>query len=311
MKNNTSPPIYSFPRYLASKKSVDDRALNQHVWNSLAATLPCCDPVAPLQVLEIGAGIGTMIERILERGLLVNASYTALDALEENITTALERLPRWAVARGFQVSQLSRNEILLQRQGGKFKLKFEAIDLFDFIHRQTGLPGWDLLIAHAFLDLMDIPIILPRFFNLLPRGGLFYFTINFDGLTLFEPIIDPALDEHILVLYHRTMDERLTAGKPSGDSQAGRHLFAHIQQAGGQILDAGASDWVVFPGPQGYQQDEAYFLHFILNTIHQALQGHPELDPTQFDHWITRRHAQVENHELVYIAHQFDFLGSV
>ena len=54
-----------FQRYLSAKKSVDDRALNQHVWQSLHAAL-CIqsEPAAPLRVIEIGAGIGTMVERM-------------------------------------------------------------------------------------------------------------------------------------------------------------------------------------------------------------------------------------------------------
>jgi hypothetical protein len=122
---------------------------------------------------------------------------------------------------------------------------------------------------------MDIPATLPRLFRLLRPGGLFYFTINFDGATLFEPSIEPSLDELVQALYHRTMDERITDGYPSGDSRSGRHLFGHLQAAGAQILAAGASDWVVFPKQDGYPADEAYFLHFIIHTIHGALAGSP------------------------------------
>ena len=322
---------YTFSRYLSSKKSVDDRALNRQVWRALADSLaestrlPECSPATPLRVLEIGAGIGTMVERTLEWGLLGtsalgssglgasalrHAEYTALDAMEENIAVACERLPRWATANGYRVQRPGPGkDILLQKPGCRLRLRLEAIDLFDFIARETKSARWDVLIAHAFLDLMDIPATLPQLFGLLAPGGLFYFTINFDGATLFEPVIDERLDELIQVLYHRTMDQRITNGQPSGDSRAGRHLFQHIRQAGGEILAAGASDWVVFPGPLGYPNDEAYFLHYIIHTIQQALHGHPELDAARLDAWITRRHAQVENRELIYIAHQLDFAG--
>ena len=84
-----SPSNYSFTRYLAAKKSVDDRALNEHIWQTLAEALP----QKPLQVLEIGAGIGTMIERILERQLFTaGVTYTAIDAQDTNIEEAQHRL---------------------------------------------------------------------------------------------------------------------------------------------------------------------------------------------------------------------------
>jgi len=107
------------------------------------------------------------------------------------------------------------------------------------------------------------------------------------------------------------MDSRQVNGKPSGDSQTGRHLFQHLRTAGAELLAAGSSDWVVYPGPNGYPADEAYFLHFIINTMRTALAGHPDLIPEQLTGWIDRRHAQIENEELVYIAHQLDFLGRV
>ena len=58
---------YSFTRYLEAKKGIDDRSLNRHVWNALVQRLERSKstPDKPIQILEIGAGIGTMIERML------------------------------------------------------------------------------------------------------------------------------------------------------------------------------------------------------------------------------------------------------
>jgi SAM-dependent methyltransferase len=302
------PVIYDFPRYLAAKKSVDDRALNRQVWQALAGALPPCSPTRPLRILEVGAGIGTMLERMLDWELLGDADYTAIDASEENIATAGLRLQRRSGGEKPE-NVRSPSGLILERPEGRISVELEAIDLFDLIDREEGRRTWDLLAAHAFLDLMDIPTTLPRLFRLLRPGGLFYFTINFDGATLFEPVIDPCFDELIQALYHRTMDERVTGGQPSGDSRSGRHLFGHLKAVGAQILAAGASDWVVFPSPNGYPGDEAYFLHFIIHTIHGALAGHPELELQRLDAWAAERHAQIERCELVYIAHQMDFVG--
>jgi SAM-dependent methyltransferase len=274
---------YSFPRYLAAKKTVDDRALNAYVWQALHQNLP-----PQPNILEVGAGIGTMIERLVEQQFISAATYTAIDNRSENIATALQRL-----------AHLPKT----------VQLSLEAADLFEFIRQKQGKQQWDVLIAHAFLDLMDIPATLPQLFSLLKPRGLFYFSINFDGVTALEPAIDPTLDAQIAQLYHQTMDERLTNGQPSGDSRSGRHLFAHLRQAGATILAAGGADWVVFAGEDGYAADEKYFLQFIVETMYRALAEHPALDQAQFARWITQRQAQIEAGELVYIAHQLDFLG--
>lgn len=309
---------YSFTRYLAAKKSVDDRALNRTIWGNLSRRL--AGSPASLQVLEIGAGAGAMFERMLDWGLFHQADYTGIDLQPENITAALDRLPGWAQQRGYHVarsaaSTTTRARLRLAKGKQLVSASFEAIDLFGFIDRERSRRAWDLLVAHAFLDLLDLPSSLAPIFSLLRPAGLFYFTINFDGLTLLEPLIDPAFDELVVSLYHRTMDERLVASQAgvelatSGDSRTGRHLFQQIRAAGGEILEAGASDWVVFPRRGAYLADEAYFLHHILYFFEQSLSGNPELEPERFQSWLAARHAQVERGELIYIAHQLDFLG--
>jgi hypothetical protein len=168
-----------------------------------------------------------------------------------------------------------------------------------------------VLIAHAVLDLLDLPRAMPPLLSLLKPGGLCYFTLNFDGATIFEPAIDPLFDAAVEHLYHQTMDERVVNGQPSGDSRSGRRLFQILRQNSADILAAGSSDWVVFADHAGYRGDEAYFLHFIVDTVRAALEHHPQLAPRQaeFLAWIERRHLQIDRGELIYIAHQLDFLG--
>jgi len=302
---------YSFTRYLASKKSVDDRALNGYVWKQLIQSLPEQTPEKHLRVLEIGSGIGTMIERLISWEAIRFADYTAIDNQTENITHTIASLPVWASQNGYQISIRDKNHLLFQGANLKISLSLEAVDLFDFILREHSRQKWDLIVAHAFLDLVNIPETLPKIFDLLDKEGLFYFTINYDGLTLFEPEIDPDFDQQIQRLYNHTMDQRIVAGKPSGDSETGRHLFNQLRDAGAQLLAAGASDWVVYPGANGYHKDEAFFLHFIINTMKLALKDDPNLNGLQFDDWIAERHAQIEQNKLVYIAHQMDFLGKL
>lgn len=304
----TRSKYHSFTRYLAAKKSVDDRALNRHVWQSLSAALPSSSPGKPLRLLEIGAGIGTMLERMMAWELLDSAEYRGIDASAEYVTIARQRLPEWGAENGYQVSGTD-GELLFSRKGHQVRAVVEAVDVFEFAAWNDQHHNWDLLLANAFLDLIDLPATLALLFNLVKPGGLVYFTVNFDGATIFEPVIDAELDQRIQQLYHRSMDERLVVGKPSGDSRAGRHLFTHLSAAGVGIIDAGSSDWVVFAGPKGYPHDEAYFLHFLVETIYRELESHPEIEPSIFKGWADRRHEQIESGELVYIAHQLDFLG--
>jgi hypothetical protein len=188
-------------------------------------------------------------------------------------------------------------------------IEWVTADAYAFAQQERSRRVWDFLIAHAFLDLVDTPRLLPLLFALLPPDGLFYFTINFDGLTAMEPPVDPGFDEQVVALYHQTMDERRTGGRPSGGSRAGRDLLRQIPAAGGDILAAGASDWIVLPRAGAYPAGEAAFLHFILDFFEGSLTGRPELEPARFAAWLARRRAQIDAAELVFIAHQIDVCG--
>jgi SAM-dependent methyltransferase len=318
----TRPTAYSFTRYLAAKKDLDDRSLNRLVWDRLRQAVQERPEPAPLRVLEVGCGIGTMIERLLDWGLLGQAVYTAIDAEAANLAAARERLrglaaapdaasPDAAAPGAAGAAPSGPGPLLIQSDTRKVLVELETIDLCHFAAREQGRASWDLLIAHAFLDLLDLPAALPPMFSLLRPGGLFYFTLNFDGATILEPVIDPHLDRQIETLYHDTMDQRRIAGQPAGDSRTGRRLFGNLKAAGARVLAAGSSDWVVFPGEEGYPGDEAYFLHFIIETMRRALEAHPQLDPERLRHWIEARHRQIEAGQLIYIAHQLDFFGYI
>ena len=196
--------------------------------------------------------------------------------------------------------KIAENKIRLQDKKRDIRITFERADVFDFI--KTNPPKSDLLIAHAVLDLFPLPESLPKLFSL--TKSLAWLTINFDGMTIFEPTINAALDELIERLYHELMDTRSTGG----DSRTGRHLFSHLLSGDAQILAAGASDWVVHPINGKYPADEKYFLHFILHFFEESLTGYKNLNANAFANWLSKRRAQIERGELVYIAHQMDFL---
>ena len=167
----------------------------------------------------------------------------------------------------------------------------------------------DVLIANAVLDLVDVPAVLPGLLRLLVPGGVYWFTINYDGESIFEP--GHPHDDRIMRAYHRDMDERFRYGLPAGESRTGRRLFHYLRAAGAPALAAGPSDWVVSAGPDGnYPGDEAYFLRSILNTIQDALGNRRDrVEPADLADWLAERRRQLAAGELVYIAHQLDFAG--
>ena len=86
---------YSFPHYLLSKQSVDDRALNKDVLNALRANLP----EQPIRIIEVGAGIGTMLRRLIQWDVIHKAEYVLVDEIAENIEYASAWIPQFATDR--------------------------------------------------------------------------------------------------------------------------------------------------------------------------------------------------------------------
>jgi SAM-dependent methyltransferase len=287
---------YAYTRYLAAKRSVDDRALNRPVLAELRRLLP---PGRP-RVLEIGAGLGTMVARLLDWQVLTAGDYTLLDVDGRLLQDSRAWLGAWAAARGVPAEPLPDGLRL-----GDLRVHLVEAELGDHLTAGQGEPA-DVVIAHAFLDLVDVPAVLPALFRLLVPGGVYWFTVTFDGESTFQP--DHPGDDVVLGAYHSSMDGRVRHGRPAGESRAGRHLLGHLRAAGAPPSAAGSSDWVVLAGPDGsYPGDEAHFLECILQTVQDELAD--RVEPGVLADWLAARRGQLAGGELVYIAHQLDVVG--
>jgi SAM-dependent methyltransferase len=290
---------FDYARYLAAKTTVDDRALNRHVLAELRRLMPAAAP----RVLEVGAGLGTMVARLVDWGAVATGEYILLDADRRLLDCSRRWLRDWAAARGLR-SDLLPDGLRV----GDLRVRLVHAELGSYLEATHGARA-DVLIANAVLDLVDVPAVLPGLLRLLVPGGVYWFTINYDGESIFAP--GHPRDDQVMQAYHRDMDERIRYGRPAGESRTGRRLFHYLRAAGAPALAAGSSDWVVSAGPDGnYPGDEAYFLRSILNTMQNALRNHQDrVEPADLADWLAERDRQLAAGELVYIAHQLDFAG--
>src|SRR5712675_1672085 len=91
-----------YARYLAAKTTVDDRALNRHVLAELRRLMPAGAP----RVLEVGAGLGTMVARLMDWGVVGAGEYILLDADRQLLDHSRQWLHDWAAGRGLRCDQL-------------------------------------------------------------------------------------------------------------------------------------------------------------------------------------------------------------
>lgn len=291
----------SFQRYLRAKRTVDDRALDRRLIERLREALSARTGDGPLRVLEVGAGIGTMLTRAIEWDLLPpgRIRYTAVDVQAENVAELRRHVTSWAEGRDVSVS--GEQPLVLDGPDREISVEPVVADAVAYADRSTA--GYDLLVGVALLDILDLEG-LGTLLDALAPGGLYYFPITFDGATRFRPShpADRAVERH----YHEHMD-----AKPGGSSRAGGDVLARLQAGNGSLLGVAGSDWVVRPSGGSYPADEAYFLRYILDTIEDAV-GEVAAESVQnLEEWLSRRRAQVEASELTYHTHQLDFLGRV
>jgi hypothetical protein len=285
-----------YARYLIAKRTVDDRALHRGVVAELGRLMPRGAP----RILEVGAGLGTMVARLLDWQVVRAGEYTLLDVDGRLLRDSRAWLDEWATARGLSTELLPDGLRI-----GELRVRLVEAELDSYLDAGQGEPA-EVLIANAFLDLVDVPVTLPGLFRLLVPGGVYWFTINFDGESIFQP--EHPRDDDVLAAYHRSMDERVRYGRQAGESRTGRHLFGHLCAAGAPPTSSGSSDWVVHPRPDGtYPDGEAYFLQCILQTIQDELADGPAADGLA--DWLAARRSQLARGELLYIAHQLDFAG--
>ena len=301
-----------FVRYLDAKQSVDDRALHRPTVDRLVAELDSRAAARgdrPVRILEVGFGIGTMLERLRAWDVLPDrVEYVGVDIDETNIAAAADRLTDG------DFEQTGPQQFSLASDDATLTVELHAADAFAFAADRddpaVADPQFDLLIGMAFLDIVPFAQVAENLLPLLAGGGLGYFPITFDGVTDFRPVDDPALTATLLEGFHAAMD----APDRPGGSQTGRRLFAELPAAGADHLAAGGSDWVVTPTEDGYPAAEESFLRHIVDTVENALLTETPADAIDgvsddaIRAWARQRHAQIDSAELVYLAHNIDHL---
>jgi len=317
---NRPPDSYSTQRYLAAKRTVDDRALNARVFEKTVAFISDCDP--PAEVVEVAAGIGTMLERLLERDVLPEeVEYTMLDIDPASIAAAEQRLTDCAGSLGYAVETHDRQlpadgfrdsapsfAMTLSRSDSRVRVRAGTADAFPFAAETDRT--WDLLIAAAFLDIVPGSNRLETLFEMVPGGG-YYTPITFDGASRFVPGVDRLFDRRLERRWHAGM----RTGDDPNDPRAGSRLPVRVAEAGGTVESVGGSSWVVRPEPgpdgTGYPAEEAYFLFHVLRFVEQSLLADPQLDDDRVREWVADRRNRVGEGSLRYLAHNLDAFGRV
>ncbi|GGI94540.1 methyltransferase type 11 [Halobellus salinus] len=291
---------HALPRYLESKRSVDERALSMRVRDRFLDALP----PAPT-ILETGCGTGVTVPRLVSWGV-DGGRYVGVDADDRIVAFARRVRPKSLNRAGYTVSEGSPpagdGTGRSTDPDPEFTVEGLAVgfETGDALEALSAAEGVDAVIAQAFADLVSPSELVSAVESALRPGGVAYLPITFDGGTIVQP--DHPADDAVEAAYHAAID-----GRPGRDVRAGRHLIDLCRSRDGDLLAVGSSDWIVRPRGGEYPADERYFLDRLLGFVEGTV---PAGDRTveAFDDWLSTRRDQLARGELTYVAHQYDLL---
>lgn len=294
----------TFRDYLDIKFSLDERSLNPAVKTAFFTALR--DRPA-LACLELGAGSGASIWRLLNADLKARLDITAVDRDRDLLELAQRRTVALLGARGFKVTA-SPGAIKAKQGKRQITVEFIMADLQDFEHDRLG--HYDAVIAHAVMNLLPPRTMAGRILSWLKPRGLFYATLNYDGGTSLLPIYrDQSLEDRILAVYDATMEKRRVEGHSTGSARSGRRLHAALLETGMSVLAYGSSDWNLTPLNRRYLDRESVCLAALLDVVRDEAEQSGQFTEEELDFWYRSRLRQVRECDLGLIVHQLDFLA--
>jgi hypothetical protein len=298
----------NFQRYLLSKYLLDFNSLHLYSLSRLYSYMGTIQ--YPSKVLDLGGGVGSMFTYFTQDRLSFEFNYTIVDESKENILVIPQNVKNQSTEKGFNFEDLGNGKFQVSNGESICQLKTICSTTEEFVKTTGRSKNYDIVVASSYLDIVPVHETLRMISTVLKPRGILYLPFNYDGLTLFHPVVDQKLDDEIVALYNQSMDERRVNGLATGGSLTGRKLLDWLPAAGYEILVAGSSDWCLFPVNGNYRGDEGYFLECIIQFIEDSVTPLWNDRPEILENWLFTRRNQIADVKLSFMAHQLDYIAA-
>jgi SAM-dependent methyltransferase len=249
--------------YLEAKFSVDSGSLNRRVFGRFRR---CLERMPDPRLLDLGTGTGAMLRRFLDLNLKGAPLLVGVDRDTGSLTVARGKIAPPEAAGGGRGTAATPPRVRLHRM--------DLVRAALHPQRRGGVirEPFDCISAHALMDLLPLQPVLDWVRTLLRPEGLFYATLNYEGLTRFTPPYgDPEFEAALLGAYNRSMDSRRVEGLSSGGSRSGSRLRAALEEQGFRLLARGRSDWRVRLRPGAADRGASILSEALLGMIYREL----------------------------------------
>lgn len=293
-----------FADFLRAKYALDQRSLNRDVRETWIDLL---SGKRQLTVLDMGTGTGSMIKRILESPIQSSMSITALDKEPELLRIAQRDIAALLTEQGFEFSTQD-SQISAHRKDRTVDVAFAPTALEKF--KPRGGMRFDLITAHAVMDIVPLAGTVARMQDWLTDTGMFYATLCYDsGTALFPPYENEVFESRLMTEYDASMDNRFVDGQRIGGARSGRRLHRLLDTAGFTITAYGSSDWNITPLHGEYRDSDKICLTTLLACIRDEGAQSSLIDQAELARWHEDRSRLLEANKLGLIVHQLDILA--
>lgn len=299
--------------WLAARGPYDERALDRDAVRQLRAWGAALGPVrAPLVVVDLGSGTGAALRRaarwLAPRPVVGYAVERDAALLRRAVATASAHATGAADAAADGTAGAGTyadgGTSTVEQPGAALRIVPVAGDLLRPLADAGGPPDGtvDLVLSHALADLVPLDRFAARVAALLRPGGLTHVALVYDGLTVFAPATDRALDRAVLAAFHRQMDRPAAEQPAHGGSTAGRRVGMALAEAGLEVVRDAPSVWRVAAGdgPAGRM-----VLDRLIRYVVEAAAADGAVAPADLARWEADRRAALASSTLrARVAHR-------
>lgn len=290
---------FDYAAYLEAKRYVDDAALNPTCFETFTTGAKGAQ-----RWLELGAGIGTMLARLLDRGAVHSGRYTMVDGDAGFIRRASAWLRHTLEAANYVVADANGPgglglRVVDRARGVDLEVELVEAEALGFLRSHDA--AYDSVVAHTFVDLVDTGALLDRLVPVMTPSAPALFSGVYAASSRFDPPHDDDAD--LWTAYHRSMEPR---GGPDHAEELRRELdaqrWSHAE---------GRGDWKVGGSAAGRALDgnEAVFMASILDTIEREPAVIRALGRARLARWLGARREQLRGGTLAFHAAQVDFVA--
>ncbi len=314
-----SRKFYQYERFLRAKEKLDSRSMSEKLWKALKKEIRNRTRTGvnwPRRVLDCGCGTGSILTHLSDKGIEFQ-EYHGIEIQPELLKTARKRVAT-----------------------GEFRKlhaapEFHAMSVYSLAEemsvgrRNAFKQPFDIVFAASLAEHVEIDEMLGNIYNSLEPNGLLFMPINYDGVTILEPVQDERIEERLIHNFNKiAIGGQVYEGRVGGNAFCGRKLYHALKRNGFRILDLQSEDWVIMPADSKpwYEDNVKELLAFVVNAVADAnliphLNRVPILDTISTDgtigpdekrhieEWRVKRLKEIDDGILVFICHQIGALA--